>query len=161
MARPERTVVGARHPPFRGPHRSISTPSPAASSTADFYLGVPAAVVRFLETDSHTRLVAKPQLRGQEGTTMTLELGEDIPVPTTAFSPIATGGVAVNPLTSFTYRPVGINVTMTPRVTYENEIILELTVENSTLRCQHRGGRELAAHVRVPECGDHAAAARR
>ena len=102
-------------------------------STADFYLGVPAAVVRFLETDSHTRLVAKPQLRGQEGTTMTLELGEDIPVPTTAFSPIATGGVAVNPLTSFTYRPVGINVTMTPRVTYENEIILELTVENSSL----------------------------
>ena len=102
-------------------------------STADFYLGVPAAVVRFLETDSHTRLVAKPQLRGQEGTTMTLELGEDIPVPTTAFTPIAAGGVAVNPLTAFTYRPVGINVRMTPRVTYENEIILELTVENSTL----------------------------
>ena len=102
-------------------------------STADFYLGVPAAVVRFLETDSHTRLVAKPQLRGQEGTTMTLELGEDIPVPTTAFTPIAAGGVAVNPLTAFAYRPVGINVTMTPRVTYENEIILELTVENSTL----------------------------
>ena len=102
-------------------------------STADFYLGVPAAVVRFLETDSHTRLVAKPQLRGQEGTTMTLELGEDIPVPTTAFTPIAAGGVAVNPLTSFAYRPVGINITMTPRVTYENEIVLELTVENSTL----------------------------
>ena len=102
-------------------------------STADFYLGVPAAVVRFLETDSHTRLVAKPQLRGQEGTTMTLELGEDIPVPTTAFTPIAAGGVAVNPLTAFAYRPVGINVTMTPRVTYENEIVLELTVENSTL----------------------------
>ena len=102
-------------------------------STADFYLGVPAAVVRFLETDSHTRLVAKPQLRGQEGTTMTLELGEDIPVPTTAFTPFATGGAAVNPLTSFNYRAVGINVTMTPRVTYENEIILDLIVENSTL----------------------------
>ena len=102
-------------------------------STADFYLGVPAAVVRFLETDSHTRLVAKPQLRGQEGFTMTLELGEDIPVPATAFTAIAAGGAAVNPLTSFNYRAVGINVTMTPRVTYENEIILDLIVENSTL----------------------------
>ena len=102
-------------------------------STADFYLGVPSAVVRFLETDSNTRLVAKPQLRGQEGATMTLELGEDIPVPATAFTAIATGGAAVNPLTSFNYRAVGINVTMTPRVTYENEIILDLVVENSTL----------------------------
>ena len=102
-------------------------------STADFYLGVPAAVVRFLESDSSTKLVAKPQLRGQEGATLTLELGEDIPVRATAFTAIAAGGAAVNPLTSFNYRPVGINVTMTPRVTYENEIILELTVENSTL----------------------------
>ncbi len=102
-------------------------------STADFYLGVPSAVVRFLETDSETKLIAKPQLRGQEGQTMTLNLGEDIPVPSTAFTAIAAGGAAVNPLTSFTYRPVGVIVEMTPRVTYEDEIILELVVENSTL----------------------------
>ena len=99
----------------------------------DFYLSVPAAVIRFLETDSETRLVAKPQLRGQEGTTLTLNLGDDIPVPTTAFTAIATGGASVNPLTSFTYRPVGVIVEITPRVTYENEIILDLIVENSTL----------------------------
>ncbi|MDA1092732.1 MAG: hypothetical protein O3A25_05620 [Acidobacteria bacterium] len=102
-------------------------------STADFYLAVPAAVVRFLESDSNTNLVAKPQLRGQEGQTMTLNLGEDIPVPATAFTPLAAGGANVNPLTSFNYRPVGVIVEMTPRVTYENEIILDLTVENSTL----------------------------
>ena len=102
-------------------------------STADFYAAVPAAVVRFLETDSNTKLVAQPQLRGQEGTTMTLNLGEDIPVPATAFTAIAAGGAAVNPLTSFNYRPVGINVTITPRVTFENEIIVDLQLENSTL----------------------------
>jgi general secretion pathway protein D len=78
-------------------------------------------------------LVAKPQLRGQEGQTMTLNLGEDIPVPTTSFTPIAGGGAAVNPLTSFGYRSVGVIVEVTPRVTFENEIILDLTVENSTL----------------------------
>ena len=36
-------------------------------STADFYLAVPTAIVRFLETDAHTKIVAKPQLRGRGG----------------------------------------------------------------------------------------------
>ena len=36
-------------------------------STADFYLSVPAAVMRFLESDSQTKMLAKPQLRGAEG----------------------------------------------------------------------------------------------
>ena len=102
-------------------------------SLSDFYLAVPAAIVNFLESDSETRLVAKPQLRGQEGVQLTLNLGDDIPVPTTSFTAIATGGVAVNPLTSFEYRSVGVNLLMTPRVTYDNEIILDLEVENSTL----------------------------
>jgi general secretion pathway protein D len=36
-------------------------------STNDFYLAVPSAIVRFLETDSETRVMAKPQMRGAEG----------------------------------------------------------------------------------------------
>ena len=50
-------------------------------STSDFYLAVPSAVVRFLETDSETKVIAKPQLRGAEGSDLKLNLGEDIPVP--------------------------------------------------------------------------------
>ena len=73
-------------PPF-----NVNTISQGVS-TADFYLAVPAAVVRFLESDSNTNLVAKPQLRGQEGQTMALNLGEDIPVPSTAFTALAAGG---------------------------------------------------------------------
>ena len=102
-------------------------------SFADFYTAVPAAVINFLEQDSQTRLVAQPQLRGQEGTELTLNLGQEIPVPTTAFTPLAVGGASFNPLTSFQYRPVGVILNMTPRVTYENEIVLDLEVENSTL----------------------------
>ncbi|OFW47962.1 MAG: hypothetical protein A3G77_07135 [Acidobacteria bacterium RIFCSPLOWO2_12_FULL_68_19] len=102
-------------------------------STADFYLSVPAAVVRFLETDSETRLIAKPQLRGAEGQQINLNLGDQIPVPATVFTPIAQGGANFNPLTSFNYRDVGVNVQMTPRVTVEGDIILDLMVENSTL----------------------------
>ncbi|MBI2833814.1 MAG: hypothetical protein HYX76_05240 [Acidobacteria bacterium] len=102
-------------------------------STADFYLAVPAAFVRFLESDSQTKLVAKPQLRGQEGQKLTLNLGDEVPVPSTTFQPFAAGGAATSPLTSFNYRPVGVNIEMTPRVTYEGEIVLELLVESSTL----------------------------
>jgi general secretion pathway protein D len=102
-------------------------------STADFYLAVPAAIVRFLETDTETRLIAKPQLRGAEGQQITLNLGDEIPVPATVFTPVAQGGANFNPLTSFNYRPVGVNIQVTPRVTFEGDIILDLIVENSTL----------------------------
>jgi len=102
-------------------------------NTADFYGAVPAAAVRFLESDSETRLIAKPQLRGAEGSKLTLNLGEEVPVPSTTFTPVAQGGAAFNPLTSFSYRPVGVNVEITPRVTYEGDITLELLIENSAL----------------------------
>jgi general secretion pathway protein D len=100
-------------------------------STADFYLSVPAAVMKFLESDSSTKTLAKPQLRGAEGQKVSVNLGEDVPVPSTTFTPIAGGGAATQPLTSFAYRTVGIIVEMLPRVTYEGEIILELSVESS------------------------------
>jgi type II secretory pathway component GspD/PulD (secretin) len=102
-------------------------------STADFYLSVPSAIIDFLESDSETRLIAKPQLRGAEGQQITLNLGDQVPVPATVFTPIGQGGANFNPLTSFNYKDVGVNVQMTPRVTFEGDIILDLLVENSTL----------------------------
>jgi type II secretory pathway component GspD/PulD (secretin) len=102
-------------------------------STADFYLSVPAAVLRFLATDTHTKLIAKPQLRGAEGAKLTLNLGDDIPVVQTVFGAAVAGGFASIPQSSFTYRTVGIIVEMTPRVTYEGDIKLELSVESSAL----------------------------
>jgi type II secretory pathway component GspD/PulD (secretin) len=103
-------------------------------STADFYLAVPAAFVRFLASDSRTKLIAKPQLRGAEGQKLTLNLGDRIPVPSTIFGTQGgPGSVATVPISSFNYEPVGVNVEMTPRVTFEGEIVLELLVESSTL----------------------------
>jgi general secretion pathway protein D len=102
-------------------------------STSDFYLAVPSAVVRFLEQDNETKVIAKPQLRGAEGVPLELNLGEDIPVPSTTFTPVAAGGANSQPLTSFNYRSVGVNVKMTSKVTYEGDIRMELFVESSTL----------------------------
>jgi type II secretory pathway component GspD/PulD (secretin) len=101
-------------------------------NTSDFYASVPQAMVKFLESDSQTKLIAKPSLRGAEGKKLTANLGDQIPVPSTTFQPLITGGTAMNPFTSFNYKDVGVNVEVTPRVSLEGDVILELVVESST-----------------------------
>jgi general secretion pathway protein D len=100
-------------------------------STADFYLAVPTAIVRFLESDNHTKVIAKPQLRGAEGTKLSLKLGDKFPVISTSYTPIATGGAGQNPLNSYTFMDIGVNIDMTPRVTLEGDILLDLTIEDT------------------------------
>ena len=121
------TFPGTTPPPF-----NLNTISQGVS-TADFYLTVPTAVLRFLATDSQTKLIAKPQLRGAEGAKLTLNLGDDIPVVQTVFGAAVAGGFASIPQSSFTYRTVGIIVEMTPQVTYDGDIRLEMSVESSAL----------------------------
>ena len=106
----------------------------AGVSAADFYGSVPSAVVRFLEQDSETKVIAKPNLRGAEGEKLSLKLGEELPVPSTTFyNPFggSSGGVATTPLTSFTYKNVGVNLDIEPRVTYDGDIILKVALEIS------------------------------
>jgi type II secretory pathway component GspD/PulD (secretin) len=117
-------------------------------STADFYLTVPQAIVKFLASDTNTKLIAKPQLRGAEGTDIELNLGDEVPVPQTTYGGIAAGGINTVPIQSFVYRPVGVIVKMNPRVTFENEIVLSIEVENSTL-----GGNLVVAGQSLPTFG--------
>ncbi len=128
---PPNTSAGttpASPPPF-----NLNTISQGIS-TADFYLSIPTAVMNFLASDSHTKVVAKPQLRGAEGTKLTMNLGDEIPVLSTVFGAAAAGGFASVPQSSFNYRTVGIILEMTPRVTYDGEIILDgFSVESSAL----------------------------
>ena len=129
---PPNTSSPPTDPPTSPPPFNLNTISQGIS-TADFYMSVPTALVRFLESDSRTKTIAKPQLRGAEGQKLTLNLGDDIPVLSTVFGAAAQGGFASIPQSSFNYRSVGVIVEVTPRVTYDGEIILELLVENSTL----------------------------
>ncbi len=118
--------------PGAAPPFNLNTISQGVS-TADFYLGVPSAVVNFLENDSRSKTLAKPQLRGQEGQALTLNLGSEVPILQTTFGQAAAGGFATIPQSSYSYKPVGVNLAITPRVTYEGEIILDLSVENNSI----------------------------
>ena len=99
----------AQPPPF-----NLNTLSKGVAPN-DFYVTAPSAMIRALESDTKTRLLAKPQLRGREGDPLTLNLGDDIPYPTTSFLPTATGGVPTQPQISYSYRPVGVNLSITRR----------------------------------------------
>jgi general secretion pathway protein D len=127
------TTTGASTPPdaLRSPAAFNLNTISRGVSTSDFYLAVPTAIVRFLESDNHTKLLAKPQLRGAEGTKLTLKLGTSFPVISTSYTPIATGGAGTNPLNSYSYKDLGINIEMTPRVTLEGDVQLDLTIDDS------------------------------
>ncbi len=95
--------------------------------------GLPGAVVRLLQTDSSTRVLANPQLRISDGQTAQASFGDQVPVPVTIFASIATGGIAQQPITSFEYKNVGVNIEITPRVHHNGEVTLELKLDISAV----------------------------
>jgi general secretion pathway protein D len=94
---------------------------------------LPGVIYRLLQSDSDTRLLANPQLRTTEGNTAQARFGDQVPVPVTVFTPIAQGGVAQQPVTSFEYKNVGVNIDLTPRVHHDGEVSLGLKLEISSL----------------------------
>ena len=103
-------------------------------TAADVFLaGIPGLYYRLLKTDSATRTLANPHLRTAEGMTATARFGEEVPVPVTTFAPIAAGGVNTQPITSFTYRNVGVNIDITPRLHHDDDVTLALKVTLSSL----------------------------
>ncbi len=135
----------------------------AGVSTLDFYATVPSATVRFLESDSATKVIAKPNLRGSEGEKLSLKLGEELPVPSTTFynSFGSSTGVATSPMTSFTYKNVGVNLDIEPRVTYDGEIIMKLTLEVSAQGSDRNVAGAEPPGFLDPEGGDPPAPSRR
>jgi general secretion pathway protein D len=98
-----------------------------------FVTGVPGIYYRLLKNDSNTRILANPQLRTSEGVAAQARFGEQIPVPVTQFAPIATGGINQQPITSFTYKDVGVNIDITPRTHHDDEVSLTLKIELSSV----------------------------
>ncbi len=130
-------------------------------NTTDFYLAVPSAVIRFLETDSESKLIAKPQLRGSEGQKLTLNLGEEVPIPSTTFTPVAAGRRGLQPA-DLVHLPAGgrqrrdhaachLRGRRHPRAADREQ--------RARRRLEYRGPESAVVHV--PQGGDQAASARR
>jgi general secretion pathway protein D len=94
---------------------------------------LPGLFYRLLKTDTHTRALANTQIRVSDGQSVEANFGEEVPVPVTVFSPIATGGVNQQPITSYNYKTVGVTIGITPRTHHNNDVTLALTLEVSSI----------------------------
>ena len=103
-------------------------------TSADVLLtGLPSLYYRLLKNDSATRILANPQLRTSEGIPAQARFGERVPVPVTTFAPIAAGGVQTQPITSFNYEPIGVNIDITPRMHHDDAVTLALKIDLSSI----------------------------
>jgi general secretion pathway protein D len=101
---------------------------------------LPSLYYRLLKNDGATRILANPQLRTSEGIAAQARFGERVPVPVTTFAPIAAGGVQTQPITSFNYEPIGVNIDITPRTHHDDAVTLNLKVELSAISGTGFGG---------------------
>ena len=56
-----------------------------------------------------------------------------MPVPVTTFTPFAAGGISQQPITSFNYEEIGVNILITPRVHHNDDVSLSLEVGISNI----------------------------
>jgi general secretion pathway protein D len=101
---------------------------------------LPSLYYRLLKTDMNTRTLANPQLRTSDGTTAQARFGQQVPVPTTTFAPIATGGTPQQPITAFEYRNIGVNIDITPRTHHDDEVTLALKIAVTSVSGDGFGG---------------------
>jgi len=119
----------------------------AAVDVSDFILTFPSSLTyRLFKNTSEAQILASPKLRATEAKKAELALGQEVPIPVTSFvSQFGTpGGVPTTPVTSFQYRNVGLNATITPKTSVDGTIELELVLEISSLQGNRTiGGIEL------------------
>ncbi|MGE0456141.1 MAG: secretin N-terminal domain-containing protein [Vicinamibacteria bacterium] len=103
-------------------------------SLSDFVVSIPSTIfARFLQTESTVRILASPRLRAAEGKKTELSIGTEVPIPVTTFTSTQAGTSTFAPATSFQYRNVGVTLGLTPKVSANGEISLELGAEFSLL----------------------------
>ncbi len=123
---------------------------------ANFFMTIPSAAINFLESDDKTRIISKPNLRGVSGEEISFQVGEERPVPQTSFQSIAAGGVSTVPMTTYTYKPVGVDIKITPLIHYNNEVTLKLKLSLKSVigyidEFPILGNRELENIIRLQE----------
>jgi general secretion pathway protein D len=122
-----------------------------------FLAGIPGIYYRLLKNDANTRALANPQLRTSDGLAAQARFGERVPVPVTTFAPIATGGINQQPITSFVYENIGVNIDITPRLHHDDEVSLALKISLSNISGEGFGGlptfgnREINTTIRLKD----------
>jgi len=101
-------------------------------NAANYFTLLPSTYLHFLETDSDTKIIAQPRLRGMADEELRQLVGEKEPVPQTTWNPTAYTTTTTT-ITSYKYEDVGIDVKLTPKVHYEREVTLSMEIKVTSL----------------------------
>ncbi len=139
-----------------GANGALSLQALRSLTQADVLLAnLPSLYYRLLKTDTNTRTLANPQLRTSEGMPAQARFGERVPVPVTTFTPFAQGGAAQQPITSFNYENIGVNIDITPRTHHDDDVTLSLKISVQSISGTGFGGlptfgnREISTVIRL------------
>lgn len=102
--------------------------------TDDFSFTMPSVAYNFLKTNSESQVLAQPQLRISEGEVATLHIGRQVPLLQSTFtSANPNQGGTFAPVSQYSYKDVGIKISIEPRVHHNREVTLKLKVEVSDI----------------------------
>ena len=103
------------------------------SKANNFSISLPTSFLQFLETDSDTKVIAQPRIRGISDEEISHKVGQKIPIPRTTFSTFAAGGVNNVPITNFDQQDVGIEIKIKPSIHREGDVTLACDIKVTSL----------------------------
>jgi general secretion pathway protein D len=106
--------------------------SPVAPGFNINYIGTDiSAAIDMLSSQSTVRIVSAPKITTIENTSAVLQVGDQVPIVTQSAQSSSTGDAPI--LNSVDYRDTGVMLKVTPRVTSQNRILLEVSQEVSSV----------------------------
>jgi general secretion pathway protein D len=100
---------------------------------ANYQVTAPSAIVQFLGSDSDTKIIAQPKMRGLGGAKLEYVVGQKVPIVKGSFGAVAAGGLATQPVINYDLTDIGITIKMTPRIHLEGEVTLEIELEITSI----------------------------
>jgi len=98
-------------------------------SAGDFSVSIPGISFSLLASDSHSKVLQRPEIRVLDSEKASLKIGDRVPIATGSFQ--SGFGGSVN--TQFQYLDVGVNIDITPYVHAGNEVTLKMSLEVSSV----------------------------
>jgi general secretion pathway protein D len=98
-------------------------------TAGDFAVTIPGISFSLLASDSHTKVIERPEIRVLDSEKASLKIGDRVPIATGSFQ--SGFGGSVN--TQFQYLDVGVNIDITPYVHAGNEVTLKMSLEVSSV----------------------------
>lgn len=115
------------------PGASIPLSQVGHISSSDYSISnLPGATFEAMLSDSTTRVLQSPQIRGSQAVKSSIKIGEKIPIATGSFQS-AVGAVGALPAanTQFSFQDVGVTLEITPYVHENNEVSLTIDLDVS------------------------------